>query len=175
MYVSEVPDARYDRDLWILPLNDARKPFPYVSGAGSQTDGQFSPNGRWVAYASNESTQYQVYVAPFPWTGARWQISTNRGSHPQWRRDGKEIFFLGPGGSQMMAAEVDGSGPFFHVGKVNTLFSLNTSGSTSVPSSSPLGYAVSHDGQRFLVVASGETRSMRLNLIQNWTSRLKSK
>ena len=175
IYVSEVPDARYDRDLWILPLNGARKPFPYVTGAGSQTDGQFSPNGRWVAYASNESTQYQVYVAPFPWTGARWRISTNRGSHPQWRRDGKEIFFLGPSGSQMMAAEVDGSGPFFHVGKVNTLFSLNTSGSTSVPSSSPLGYAVSQDAQRFLVVASGATRSMRLNLVQNWTLQLKSK
>ncbi len=173
--VSGDPEVGYDRDLWILPLDGDRKPFAYVTGAGSQTDAQFSPDGRWIAYASNETGRYQVYVAPFPWTGARWQVSAQGGGHPRWRHDGKEIFFQGPGGRQLMSAEVNGSGPFFNVGTIRTLFHLNEPGSVSAPNSSQRGYAVSHDGQRFLIITSGETSSMRLNLIQNWPMRLKNK
>jgi eukaryotic-like serine/threonine-protein kinase len=174
IYVSGVPGG-YDRDLWILPLDGDRKPFSYVTGAGSQTDARFSPDGRWVAYASNETTRYQVYVAPFPWTGARWRVSTNGGTHPQWRHDGKEIFYRSPGDNQIMSIEVDGSGHFFHVGTISKLFRLNTLGTISVPDSSQLADAVSHDGQHFLVVTSGKASSMRLNLVQNWTVQMKSK
>ena len=73
-------------DLWILPLFGDRKPFPYVTGPGDQLYGQFSPDGRWVAYTSTETGRNEVYVAPFPRTGAKWQVSQNGGMMPRWRR-----------------------------------------------------------------------------------------
>ena len=175
VYVSGAPGVAYERDLWILPLDGHSKPFPYVTGAGSQTDAKFSPHGRWIAYASNETGRYQVYVAPFPWTGARWQVSTMGGGHPQWRHDGKEIFFQSLGNRQIMSAEVNGSGSFFHVGKISPLFHVRIPDSIAIPNFSPSGYAVSHDGKRFLVITSGEENSTHLKLIQNWTLQLKNR
>jgi hypothetical protein len=110
----------------------------------------------------------EVYVAPFPWTGAKWQVSTSGGDVPRWRHDGKELFFLPEGENQFMAAEVDGSGSSFEVGAVHPLFRANVSGFGWL-------YDVSHDGQRLIVVTAGEDSSPPLTLVENWTAELKKK
>src|SRR5262249_38940792 len=100
------PDGRYllfrvqdpptGLDLWVLPLFGDRKPFPFLQTPFAESGGRFSPDGKWVAYQSNESGRSEVYVQPFPGPGAKFQISTDGGANPLWRRDGKELFFLGP-------------------------------------------------------------------------------
>ena len=88
-------------DLWVLPLFGDRKPFPFVATSVNKGNGQFSPDGRWVAYQSNESGRYEVYVQPFPGPGGKWQVSTDGGIAPRWRRDSKELFYIAPNGKLM--------------------------------------------------------------------------
>jgi Tol biopolymer transport system component len=155
-------------DLWILPLFGDRKPFPYLKTHAGESSGQFSPDGRWIAYASNVSGRPEIYVSPFPWTGAKWQVSTSGGDVPRWRHDGKELFFLPEGENQFMSADVNGTGSSFEVGTVHQLFRANVSGFGWL-------YDVSRDGQRFIVVTAGEESSQPLTLVQNWTAELKRK
>jgi Tol biopolymer transport system component len=79
-------------DLWLLPLFGDQKPTPFIQTEFNESQGRFSPDGRWVAYISNESGPFQIYVQSFPSSGGKWQVSTNGGAQPQWRRDGKELF-----------------------------------------------------------------------------------
>jgi len=154
-------------DLWILPLFGNRKPFLYASGVGDQTHGQFSPDGRWIAYASNESGRFEVYVAPFPWTGAKWQVSTDVAEMPRWRRDGKELFFQADGDTGVMAAAVSATGSSFEIGEVHRLFrarmELGYQGQSFVSSS---------NGERFAVITHGKGGSAPPVLIQKWTALL---
>ena len=76
---------------------------PYLQGASDESQAQFSPDGLWVAYASTESGQPEVYVQPFPATGAKWQVSVGGGEQPRWRRDGKEVFYLAEDDSSVHA------------------------------------------------------------------------
>jgi eukaryotic-like serine/threonine-protein kinase len=170
IYLSGNVAAGAQLDLWLLPLFGDKKPIPYSTVPGDKVDAQFSPDGRWIAYSSRETKRYEVFVAPFPWTGVKYQISTNGGRHPRWRGDGKELFFQVPGGTQIMSAAVNGSATRFEVGKIGTLFALD------VPDSSQLGegYAVSRDGQRFLAITTGGESSMPLTLVSNWTLELKN-
>ena len=78
-----------------LSLQD-RKVTPFLHGEFDENTGDFSPDGRWVAYESNESGRYEIYVQPFPGPGGKWQVSTNGGTAPVWRRDGKELFYVAP-------------------------------------------------------------------------------
>jgi Tol biopolymer transport system component len=101
--------ANTAEDLWILPLQRPHKPFPFARTESSERNGQFSPNGRWIAYDSDETGSYQVYVQAFfgeerP-TSAKWQISVSGGSQPRWRQDGKEIFYLSTD-RKLMSVEV---------------------------------------------------------------------
>ena len=171
IYISGNVAAGAQLDLWLLPLFGDKEPIPYSTIPGDKVDAQFSPDGHWIAYSSRETERYEVYVAPFPWNGAKYQISTNGGRHPRWRGDGKELFFQVPGGTQIMSAAVNGSANRFEVGKIGTLFALD------VPDSSQLGegYAVSRDGQRFLAITTGGESSMPLTLVSNWTLELKNK
>ena len=158
-------------DLWLLPLFGDRKPFPYVKGPGDQLYAQFSPDGHWVAYTSNETGRNEVYVAPFPRTGAKWQVSQNGGALPRWRRDGKELFFAGASSGQFMAAQVNERGPNFEVGEIRDLFTI----SNMSPSIASAQYDVSADGKRLLVITTGETGTLPLTLVQNWTTEVKKK
>src|SRR5438552_2752990 len=97
--------ARARWDLWAMPLTDDRKPFPVVQTKSSERDGQFSPDGKWIAYTSDETGQSQIYVQAFPKPSGKWQISVNGGVLPRWRADGKEIFYIGAD-MQLMAAPV---------------------------------------------------------------------
>jgi serine/threonine protein kinase len=165
MYHSE-GDPKTRNDLWILPMTGDRKPFPFLQTEFNELHGQFSPDGRWVAYESDESRRYEVYVAPFPGPGARRQMSTAGGVQPLWRRDGKEIFYLAPD-NWLMAAEVNATGDVLDVASVHRV-------AGPIGQSPGYRYAVSADWQRFLVIGEPErTGSEPLTLVQNWTAGLK--
>jgi eukaryotic-like serine/threonine-protein kinase len=166
-------------DIRILPLVGDRKPRLFLQTPVAAYDGQFSPDGRWIAYTSKESGRDEVYVMPFDAakflrTGPepakagptdRWQVSNDGGGFPRWRGDGKELLYLAPGG-RIMAAEVNGRGANFEVGTPRVLFSAATT--TAMPP-----YDVSPDGTRFVINTSGEDENLALRLVVNWTANLK--
>jgi Tol biopolymer transport system component len=158
-------------DLWVLPLFGDRKPFPFLQTQFNEINSRFSPDGRWIAYSSNESGRYEVYVAPFPGPGGKWQVSTAGGDWPRWRRDGKEIFYVAPAPDEkLMAAVVNGGGSAFEVGAVQPLFDMRG----EAPNQSRM-YDVSPDGQRFLVnTLAEEAASAPITLVVNWRALLKS-
>jgi len=150
-------------DIWILPLSGERKPFPFIEAPFQDLGSQFSPDGRWVAYNSNESGRSEVYVVPFPGPGARKRISTSGGDNARWRRDGKEIFYLA--GNTLMAAGVTANGSRFDVGTEQRLFEVAT-----VDGYWP--YDVSADGQRFLVNTHPDPVAP-LTIVVNWPAGLR--
>jgi WD40-like Beta Propeller Repeat len=151
-------------DIWILSLADG-KTTPYLSTEFDESDAQFSPDGRWMAFSSDESGKLEVYVQSFPGPGGKWQISTSGGAAPKWRRDGKEIFYLAPDG-KLMAVDVQAAATF-EVGVPKALFD------TRCKKAPTREYDVSSDGQRFLVnQALGETTATPITLIQNWSAGL---
>ena len=169
------PDGRYllyeqgaglNQRIWVLPLFGDRKPFPYGEGTGGMLWGAFSPDGRWVAYHGTENGQMQVFVAPFPWTGAKWQVSPVNGSFPRWRADGKELFY--DDFVSLCAAEVDGSGAAFRVGASKPLFKIAMRGLARE-------YDVSRDGQRFLMITENQGSSQSLIVVQNWLAETRKK
>jgi Tol biopolymer transport system component/DNA-binding winged helix-turn-helix (wHTH) protein len=159
-------DPKTKVDLWVLPMSGDRKPFPFLQTEFTEVNGQFSPDGRWIAYDSDESQRSEVYVAPFPGPGARLRISTLGGQRPRWRGDGREIFYLAPD-DKLMAADVDGQGSTLKVGGVRQLFesSLIAGGAH---------YTVTPDGKRFLVNAPVEQKApLPITLVLNWTAGLR--
>ncbi len=172
------PDGKYivftdgsilSQKLWAAPLDGNGKPFLATPDQGLTFDGQVSPNGRWIAYAVyDEGGHSDIFVSPFPPTGAKWQISQSGGSRPRWRRDTKELFYFPPGDNQLYAVEVDGSGNIFSLGQARSLFRTNLNG---------LGWLFdsSKDGQRFLVEVAAEQSDRPLMLVLNWTDELKNK
>ena len=132
--------------LWVLPLEGDRKAFPLTSDPKTvgETTGGFSPDGRFVAYGSNDGDVTHVYVSPVPPTGTKWQISVDRGGSPRWSHDGTEIFFLRPGPNELMVARVDATGPAVKRLGVEPLFPVALSGIRRA-------FEPSRDGQRFLV------------------------
>jgi Tol biopolymer transport system component len=132
----------------------------------NESDGHFSPDGKWVAYVSNENGSDQVYVAPFPGPGGKWQISTAGGSRPTWRRDGKEIVYLSAD-DKLMATEVNAKGLNFEVGAVKPLFQTKPQRPGTI-------YDAGRDGQRFLVnTSSAQKSSTPVTLVVHWTADLK--
>ena len=155
-------------DLWVLPVSGERKPFSFVHTQFTERAGRFSPDGRWIAYDSNESGRFEVYVAPFPGPGGKWQVSAAGGIQPRWRGDGKEIFYIAPD-NKLMAATVDGRGSAFEPGSVKPLLDTraNIIGDR---------YDVSADGQRFLVNMPAQgVGAEPITLVVNWTAGLKQK
>jgi hypothetical protein len=108
---------------------------------------------------------------PFPATGAKWQISTNGGTRPRWRRDGKEIIFEVEGSGKVMSAVVNGRGSNFEVGEVRQLFETTN----LPPNNAGSQWSLTSDGQRLLAITTGETGALPLTMIQNWTGELKRK
>src|SRR5262249_9573853 len=156
--------------LWVLPMNGSRKPYRFLSGVSADLEGQFSPGGRWVAYSSNESGRWEVYVAAISGSGAQYQVSTNGGQQPRWRRDGGELFFLSPDRKLMASSVKPGSRLRF-----NTPIPLfQTSSHEPITAEEFFTYDVSADGKRFLVNvdAEGPGRST-VDIVLNWMSMLK--
>ena len=92
--VYGMPAAKSGVDLWLLPVNGDRRPIPFLRTGFNQTQSQVSPNGRWIAYTSNESGGDEVYVESFPRPGSRYQVSTHGGVQPRWGAEGRELFYL---------------------------------------------------------------------------------
>jgi Tol biopolymer transport system component len=156
-------------DLWVFPVSDPEKAFPLVQSPFLEHGGQFSPDGRWVAYVSQHSGRDEVYVTSFPGGGTRWQVSGSGGTQPRWRGDGRELFFVSANGD-MTAAAVDGTGARFEVKDVRSLFRVNM---FAGPRFGLYGYDVSPDGKRLLVNDAGEANVPRVALVTNWTAGLK--
>ncbi len=151
LYLATTPGSSTTGiDLMLLPLFGDRKPFPYLQTRFNETSGMFSPDGRWVTYQSNESGRPEVYVAAFPGAGGKRQISATGGGNPRWRRDGKEIFYVGRN-STLMVAAVNGQGTSFEVTSVKALFETRAAGDYP--------YDVAADGQRFLIVRPADDAS----------------
>ncbi len=122
-------------------------PTPFQSGPGSQINGQISGDGKWVAYASDESGNWEIYVTTFPGAAGKWQVSRGGGSEPRWRGDDREIFYLGPTG--MLTAVPVSTESGFSSGTPATLFEFH--GRAGISSTDVFSYAAAKDGKRFLV------------------------
>jgi len=168
--VSDEVGGGSSADLWLLPIEGDHKPVPYLQTPFNESRGQFSPDGRWMTYVSNESGQNQVYVQPIPATGAKRQISTAGGDWPRWRRDGKELFYLAAD-RKLMAVPVDIGGAAsgsFEIGLAQPLFEMQL----SAPANS---WQPGADGRRFLmtVPAGGEAAAATpITVITNWQAGL---
>jgi len=169
-------DPKTRADLWVLPpssetRNAERKPMPFLRTEFDERNARFSPDGRWVAYQSNESGRDEIYVRGFspgePGSRGQWQVSTGGGLEPRWRGDGKELFYLAPD-RKLMAVEVK-AGTGFEAGIARPLFQ------TRVYTSAFAGrYAVTRDGQRFLIISEAEESAGEpATVILNWPAALK--
>jgi hypothetical protein len=157
-------------DIYVLPMAGDRKPFPFVDTPFAETHGQFSPDVRWVAYTSNEAGQLDVYVAPFPGPGSHVRVSAAGGGWPRWRADGKELFYLSDNDT-LMAVTVNSQSTGFEVGTARALFRIRRRPFVRLDA---FPYAVSPDGQRFLVNTFVEdVTSSPITLATNWHSALK--
>lgn len=153
-------------DLWALDLSADAKPVPIVQSPFDEWGARFSPDGRWISYVSDESGENQVYVAPFPGPGRKWQISAAGGFLPQWRRDGKEIFYVAQD-LKLMSVDVGADESSFQVGQARTVFQLPPPGGETYYDATP-------DGQKFLVKKGvGSTSESPLTLVVNWPAELK--
>jgi eukaryotic-like serine/threonine-protein kinase len=152
------------QDIWALPLMGDRKPVQVVpSGPFYNNDPHFSPDGRWVAYESNESGRVEIYVVPFGGGAGKWQVSSSGGTSPRWRRDGKEIFYLSIEGF-LTAVPVSSSPSGLQIGPPQQLFRQLSSANNT--------YAADPGGQRFLFNTAGEQHSEPITLVVNWPAQL---
>jgi Tol biopolymer transport system component len=163
LYETQHPKTKYD--LWALPMEGDRKPTPVLQTEFNETNGQFSPDGRWLAYHSDESTRGEVYVQGFPVSSGKFQVSTNGGNSPRWRRDGKELFYL-TRDRKMMAVNVKATATTFETTRPRELFQTRAV-------AAPFAiwtYDVTADGQRFLIqIAPDEAEGPPpMTVVMNW-------
>jgi len=155
--------ANTEWDLWVLPLFGDRQPIPLLKTKFSELEGVFSPDARWIAYQSNESGSYQVYVQSFPPSGGKWQISSDGGETPRWRRDGKELYYRAANG-KLMAVEVKANASSFESRVPKPLFETHSNAS----------YSVTADGQRFLLhTPVEESAPAPITVVMNWAAEVK--
>ena len=159
-------DPKTGWDLWVAPVSGGGKPVPVVNSQHGEREGRFAPGGRWIAYDSTESGRREIWIQPFPTTGAKWQISTTGGFSPRWRRDGKELFYIATDGRLMSVAVTLGSTPEFDaaVPLFQTLLRETASGA----------YDVTADGERFVINRPPDGSSVKpIAVIVNWTDALR--
>jgi eukaryotic-like serine/threonine-protein kinase len=170
LYGSVGPSLTTLYDIWVLP-SGGRKPVPFLQTKFVEEQGRFSPNGRWVAYVSDQSGAAEIYVRAFTSdfgsgsasAGGSVLVSHGGGTAPRWRADGKELFYLAQDG-KMMAVEVT-TGPEFRAGTPAPVF--------QTPSGTIVG-DVTADGKRFLLVTPvGPSASAPFTVVLNWTAGIK--
>ncbi|MGA2262554.1 MAG: hypothetical protein ABSH28_14105, partial [Acidobacteriota bacterium] len=171
------PDGRFlaflengptNRDIWILRM-DVRKAEPFLATRSDEGFPEFSPDGLWLAYASNESGRWEVYVTPFPGPGQKIPISIGGGLAPLWARNGRELFYWNPDYTKLMVAETV-THPEFSAGTPRELFEFR--GLDTLPIRN---HDITPDGRRFLIPQECETKPMevtRLNIVLNWFEEL---
>jgi len=155
-------------DLWLVAVPELKNSM-FLKATSVLKNGQFSPDGIWVAYASNESGKWEIYVTSFPESRGKWQVSIGGGEQPRWRGDGKELFYISSSGKMMATPLTIGAN--FDAGTPVALF--QTTPRQPVTNKDLFVYGVSRDGQRFLIntqVKEAETEPM--SVILNWTAEL---
>jgi Tol biopolymer transport system component len=166
------PETKGVADLWVLPLEGARQPYPFLQSAVHKTQAQIAPNGHWIAYTSYESGKDEVYVQSFPIPGSKRQISMDGGVQPRWRRDGAELFYLATT-QYLMAVPVKINGTF-EAGSAVRLFrtKMLPQGSQSIVFYT--AYDVTTDGQQFVLNVPPDDPGPPITVVQNWTAALKN-
>ncbi len=169
LYREIVPQTK--ADLWVLSLEDG-KPWPWLKTGFNEEVGRFSPDGKWIAYQTDDSGRPEIYLQAFapgaPAAGGRWQLSTNGGGNPQWRRDdGRELYYFSLD-NKLMAVEVS-LGAEVKRETPKELFALN-----DIRANPGASFAVTRDGQRFLLVTSAEETSVTpFTVVLNWMAEVK--
>ncbi|HXB66951.1 MAG TPA: protein kinase [Candidatus Acidoferrales bacterium] len=164
------PDGRFilywagqnNGDLMVLPLTGDRKPFSFLSTAFDEQQGVFSPDGKWVAYQSDESGHFEIYVRPFPGPGGQSQVSAGGGHSPRWRADGKELYYLAPD-LKLMAAKVVVQGATFTAVTPESLFQTHINQATNRQQ-----YDVARDGRFLILTDLPDTSTEPIHLLLNW-------
>ena len=153
-------------DIWILPLFGDRKAFPFVETPFEDSNAAFSPDDHFIAYESNESGRFEIYAAPFPATGGKWQVSVSGGTIPRWRGDGQELYYIAPD-NKVMAVEIRHEGPNLSAGAPRPLFQAH-------PVQGAGGaFDVSADGTRFLFPTEAEhAEKQPVTLVVDWAADL---
>ena len=158
-------------DIWILPLFGDRKAFPFLQTPHGEREARFSPNGRWIAYTSDETGPRELFVQSFPAGSGKWQISQGGAGPPEWRADGKELFYVS--GDKLMAVEVRTDGNAFEAGTPKSLFEIR--GPALPGAGGVAGFEASNDGKRFLVAVSVPEQTFTpITVVLNWTADLKN-
>jgi len=157
------PRPQSGNDLFTLSLVGDRKPVPFVQTPALDNSSAFSPDSRWIAYASNESGRFEIYAAPFPGPGGKWQISPAGGDWPRWSRD-DEIYYVAADEKTIMAIPINGKGSTLEVGAAKALF--------EAPRTTGYHYDATADGQRFLVARPEQTAAAPITVVVNWQSAL---
>jgi eukaryotic-like serine/threonine-protein kinase len=166
---AEVSPATGSADLFALAVAGDQGPLVLAGTPANEGQAEFSPDGRWVAYTSNESGLSEIYVIPFPPTpnGGRWMVSRGGGVQPRWRHDGRELFYISPDWT-MMAVPVSTT-PVFQAGIPQALF--NTDMVDTGIRTGPMSWDIAPDGKRFLIISDKAQETSSLNVILNWRPR----
>jgi Tol biopolymer transport system component len=172
-----VTEGTTGRDLWALPLADSKpagKPFPVLVAPFDQSSARFSPDGKWISFASTESGVTEVFIQPFVPPGAgngpggRWQVSNAGGGDTAWRGDGKELFYETPGGD-IMAAAIREEGQGLKVDAPKLVFKAGSDANQTH------SFGVTRDGQKFVVQLppSASGTDSALTVVTNWQAGLR--
>lgn len=176
LYGEGLNIGRAQSQLWVYPMSGQGRPYRLLEGEAVMGEGQFSPDGRWVTYSSNESGREEVYVVPFDPSsraseprsaalGGKWQISPSGGRWPKWRSDGRELFYLGLDNT-LNAVPLTRS-PEFHTGSQHALFRFN-------PGFYNISYDVSPDGNRFIINTAPQEKAAPVTVVENWLASFKN-
>ncbi len=163
-------------DVWMLPMEGDRKPQPFVKSKAQEGSARFSPDGKWVAYCTNESSRFEVFVQPWPGPGPKIQVSSEGGTDPIWSRNGRELFYRR--GDKMIVVAVT-TEPTFRASKPELLweghYSHGMSSSCGFPGATSANYDVTSDGQRFLMVQDldQDAVSTRIVVVVNFAEELR--
>jgi eukaryotic-like serine/threonine-protein kinase len=164
-------DLQSSGQLWLLPIFGDRKPIPLTQNQFVVSGAKFSPDGRWLAYSSNDSGRQEVYVTSFRDGSGKWQISTTGGVQPMWRRDGKELFYWSADNG-LMAVSITLKKDGVETGSPHQLFRFNNPvGIVGVVSP----YDFTPDGQRFVLLTTPEDKPRTVTLLTDWTVELKKR
>ena len=163
--IYQVLTAQSGYDLWMLPTAGTGEPIPLLQSPANEIQGHLSPDGRWLAYASDESGRWEVYLQAFPGGGAKRSVSTTGGAEPQWRTDGRELFYLAEDRSLMVVSITPGQA--LQVGTPTPLFRTVTLGEATTYRNH---YVVTDDGQRFLIDVLHDAALDPITVLLDWTS-----
>ena len=167
LYLARSNDLPSRLDPWVLPMAAGQKPAPFLTTPFHEGPSQFSPDGKWIAYTSDESGRNEVYVQGFPASGSKWQVSSKGGDWVRWRK-GQELFYVAPDRTVMSVVVLPASGSL-EFRAPSALFALPA----TFGSNNTYPYDVMPDGQRFLALAPAtDAEDPPMTVIVNWRAEL---